>query len=77
MLLLLLLAEVVEQGLQVVGGRTCPILSHDKGVDVQDMVMLVEGHWHMVKLLGVAIQGIEWGVLVIRVQVGVIKGVQD
>jgi hypothetical protein len=46
-------------------------------VDVQDMVMLVEGHWHMVKLVGVAIQGIEWGVLVIRVQVGVIKGVQD
>jgi uncharacterized iron-regulated protein len=46
-------------------------------VDVQDMVMLVEGHWHMVKQLGVAIQGIVWGVLVIRIQEGVIKGVQD
>jgi hypothetical protein len=76
-MLLLLLAEVVEQGLQVVGGRTCPIIRHGKGVDVQDMVMLVEGHWHMVKQLGVAIQGIVWGVLVIRIQEGVIKGVQD
>ncbi|MQL05513.1 hypothetical protein EI015_25915 [Escherichia coli] len=66
----MLLQLLVEHLLLVVGGKIYPFLTQGKAVDVQDMVVVVEEH--LDKLLGVAIQGTEWGE-VIRIRVHGIK----